>query len=222
MSGFKVHLEGLEVFKKQLKTNSSLDRMIPDMSTAVMKFHNTMERRVGEVFSLKDPLSSVMIGRSVKPEKLGNTLLRFSLQYRYQKVDMSSYRTIVDSSTSISSAPIAKKGFTKWTKGQHSKRVSVQIRKGKTLVARAGQNYRKKGFMVKDKLGRDQIAYRVGKTWSTYPTKGLKGKRAMYKYLYGPSLSRLAEIAYEKDPVVAQAKETLTSDILKSFNNFYD
>ena len=223
MSSFKIKIEGLGILKQQLKSDSSISRLVPDMTQAVSLFHNTLERRVSDIYTLKQPLSSVMIGRSVKPEQLGNTFLRFSLQYQYKHVDLSAYNTIVDKSEAISFAPPIPGLKHHWTEGQFSKRVRVQIQKGKTLATREGRNYRKKGFMLKDKQGRQQIAVRKGsKTWDRYPTFGAKGIRAPIRTLYGPSLSRLAQITIEKDKQMATAAIQLEDNIIKAFTKFYD
>jgi hypothetical protein len=218
MSSFKIKIEGLEILKQQLKADSSISRLVPDMTQAVSNFHNTLERRVADIYTLKQPLSSVMIGRSVEPEQLGNTFLRFSLQYQYKHVDLSAYNTIVDKSEALSFAPPILGQTHHWREGQFSKRVRVQIQKGKTLATREGRNYRKKGFMLEE-----QIAVRKGsKTWQRYPTFSAKGIRAPIRTLYGPSLSRLAQITIEKDKQMATAAIQLEDNIIKAFTKFYD
>jgi hypothetical protein len=213
MSGFRIEIAGLKGFKEELKKQASLEPLIPSISSAISGFHRALEKRVSDVYTLKTPLSSVLIGRSFAPDSRGKTFLRFSLQYRRKPVALGEYRTIVEDSNAISKAPLIKKNnFVRWTPGQWSQRVSVEIVKGKKLVTRGDNNYRRKGFLQGNRI----MARKGSKTWKEYPTRNYAGVRADYKPLFGPSLSRLALITYDNDPYVVKSKAIMEQAISRA------
>ena len=217
---FKVELEGLETFKKQLQGNSAMKSIVPDFTLAVLQIHNTLERRVSELFNAPGTLSNVLIGKSVKPVQLGNTFLRYSLQYRYKAIRLGDYPFTVSNSNSLSSAPLrGQGGFIHWTKGRFSKDVRVSVRKGKPSIARKGLgNFdKRRGFIQ----GRNIKARDTSKTWTLYPTNGREGIRAPYSTLYGPSLSQLANKVYDKDKQVELATENLQTTLIDAFIRYY-
>jgi len=213
MSSFRIEIAGLKGFKEELKVNASLEPLIPSISSAISSFHKALEQRIRDVYTLKTPLSSVLIGRSFAPDSRGNTYLRFSLQYRRSPVPLGAYKTIIEDSSATSKAPLVKKGgFIRWTPGQWSERVSVEITRGKKLVTRGDNNYSRKGFMQGNRI----MARKGSNTWKEFPTRGYAGVRADYKPLFGPSLSRLALITYDNDSYIAKSKDIMEASIARA------
>jgi hypothetical protein len=224
MSGnFKVEIEGLDVFKKQLSASEALKRVVPDMTLAVLSLHNTLEKRVGELFNTPATLSSVMIGKSVQPSELGNTFIRYSLQYRNKPITLENYNwTETANNTSLSTAPLRfdrPLGLVDWTEGTWSKDIKVEVRKGrKVLASRRGKD-NLKGFIQggKIKARLQKATYKVGE----YPTKGKIGVRAPYSTLFGPSLATLASKVFSVDKEVEKAVDNMQDKIVKAFVGFY-
>jgi hypothetical protein len=215
--GFKISIDGLELLKAGLKTDESLRRVIPDMSLAVLHLHNTLESRVGELFTSKNSLSSVMIGHSIKPDQVGNTFLRYSLQYRRVPEPLANFKTSINNSSSLSAIPwVEANGWVKWTRGEFSKETLVSVRRGRKEIPTLRD---RKGFTVNGKIRvRKQDA-----TWRKFPGVALpQGERkGMTKMMFGPTLSELASKVYDKDTQVAAAKEKVTTDMIRAFTNFY-
>lgn len=218
MPNFKIKIEGLELLKESLKQSSDLQNIVPDVTLALLKFHNALESRVGTVYTSNRKLSSVFIGNSVKPESLSKTFLRYSLQYRYKPIELIEFNPQVSPSDAISSAPLKKPGgMIKWTKGKWSKSVTVEPRRGHRKVGRLTKRSKFKVFYVGDHL----VARKQKATWKTFPTKGFAGVRAPIAVAYGPSLSQQAEKLYNTDPRVKTSVETLQTDIINSFLKYY-
>lgn len=218
MSSFKIVIDGLEQLKKAYSADAVNAKVIPDVSIAVLKFNNLLDERVQKVFNVGESIDSVRIGSKVAPEQVGKSLLRYSLQYRDKPIPLAKYPFSITDSTAISKAPLRKKsGHVVWTEGQWSKEVRVEVRKGKSLIAKRGKSYRLKGFFTGTNIkAREQKA-----TWDIYPSKDVLGKRAPYSTLFGPSLATLVSTVYEKDNVVKNGVDVLTDDILKAFVKSY-
>lgn len=219
MSNFKIDF-GPEwnTLRKNLKENSYLQKAVPDISIAILKFHNSLENRIDELYNVPYGLSKVMVGSSVKPEAIGRTFLRYGLQYRDKAVPLGEYKHIVEDSSSESSAPLRLNnvplGLVVWNRHRWSKKIRMEIRKGKTTGARRGGNFStKSGFKMNAEPSKI-FARETDATWSIYPTKGVRGTRAPYSELYGPSLVTLAGSVFDKDKKVDQAKDTLVDDML--------
>ena len=58
MSNFKIEIEGLAELKATLSSDVS-QRAIPDMSIAILKFNNVLDKRVHAVFNVKDSILSL-------------------------------------------------------------------------------------------------------------------------------------------------------------------
>lgn len=225
MANFKVQIEGLDILKKGIQQDETLRKIVPDVSIGILKFHNTLERRVGELFTNKNKLTSVLIGRSVSPASLGKTFLRYSLQYQNKPTPLSDYEVTESDSNSISSAPIRippgdVKGGVRWRKGKYSKEYKVAVRRGKSKVQKV---YGKKtlAFRTRGKNSTVLLLARKRQTWRVRPTRGKFGIRTKLSIVYGPSLANLASSTYDKDAQTQKALVTLQNDIIKAFTRYY-
>lgn len=216
---FKVTFEEFDFLKKQLKTSPDLNAIVPDVSLAILKFHYTLEDRVQSLYTAKDNLSSVLIGNSKQPSELGNTFLRYSLQYRDKPVKLSEYayqENVVESETAKYPERMFDGGI-KWLYKGYALQVKTEIRRGKPIIAKRGKNYTQKGFLQHGRI----LARKQKATWREYPTRRSDGVRAPIVELYGPSLSQLAESTYDKDSIVQNAKDTIGNDILNAAVKWY-
>ncbi len=221
MASFKVDIVGLKEFKDALKGDTLLQRNTPFIGASILNLHKVLENRVDTLFNAPSSLSTVLIGKSIKPEAIGKTFLRYSLQYRFVPIPLAKYPYTITSSNSISSAPIrGKNGYVFWRKGKYSKNVKVSVRKGKPSVARQpGGNFdKRRGFIQ----GNDIKARLTDKTWSSYPKRFDLGTRAPYSILFGPSLSDLANKVYTqaekgRDKLVSSAFDKVSETIADSF-----
>jgi len=211
-----------EKLRKSIKTDETVRKIVPDVTVAILKLHNTLERRVGDLFNIPYPLGNVMIGSSKSPAELGNTFLRYNLQYRDKKVPLVQYPWIETPSTAKSFAPLRKVplGSVHWKEGEWSKDIYTRIRKGSTPSrARRGGNFSKlRGFFT----GTNIKAREQEDTWLVKPDKDIEGTRAPYSILYGPSLATLTSKVYDVDKEVAVAADRLQMDIIEAIVRSYN
>lgn len=225
MSTFKIEIEGLKEFKAFLKQDALAAKIQPDITASILQLHNTLEQRVAAVFNAPDLLGSVMKGRSVSANNIGNTLLRFGLQYESKPIPLNKFPQESSKSTAQSVAPLRipptdKYGFVKWTPGMYSTEVRVAVRKGAYKANLVTKGYvSQKFFYGKGNalLARSQYA-----TWEDFPTKGSLGLRApVTSSLFGPPLSSMAAGVYKNDHVVEIALTKLQDNIVKAFVKYY-
>lgn len=215
MPYLKVSIEGLKEFKDLLRKNPSLEKTIPDMTVGILQVNNVIEKRQKELYNAPGSVSSVFLGKSVKPASLGKTFLTYGLQYKDVPIPLQKYPISIQASNTFSKAPLRIGGKdtltrVRWKKGKWSKEVWVKIRKDKKeKIARRGTSGYK-GF-----LGHGALMARKQKaTWNVFPTKGVKGIRARTSLLFGPSLATLAISLTKNDKVVKDAIENILPDIL--------
>lgn len=217
-TNLKVDIEGLKLLKNSLANGASTERLVPEMSLAVLQFHNVLEKRVGEVFTLRTPLSSYLIGKSVKPSAQGKTFLKYSLQYRSRPEPLSNFKYSLKASGSTSLAPVrVNLNFVKNVSGKFSTEIHSEVRKGKEQLVRRKRGSPLKGFHQKGKI----YARKQKKTWIERPYGGSDGERAPIQMLFGPRASLLASKVFDNDPQVKQHFRYMEEKILKSFIEFY-
>lgn len=214
---FKIKFEGLDELKKKLDTLEHPEDRLGLASESILKFNSVLDKRVQALFNVPYGLDRVRIGHTVPSERIGKTLLRFSLQYRHIPVPLGDYLVSESNSNSISAAPLRKPpsnptGFVKWKRGRYSKDYKVAIRKGRSeLQGKAGKGaigghaFRlpTENFLVRRKR----------QTWHTRPTLGKVGIRTKLQIMYGPSLSTIASSVFQKDAQVQQALEKLAEEL---------
>lgn len=218
---FKIDFDELKFFKEQLKNFPMLDRAIPDISSSIQLFHNTLESRVKSNFTTPGTLTDVMIGRTVAPVNVGKTFLRYSLQYQDKGIPLVKYPHELEKVDVEAKFPQRKAdGGITWRDKNYAWRVNVTIRSGKPVVARRNKEGRYKGFLQKDKI----FARKLPNTWveNEWPTRKSDGKRAYpLVELYGPSLAKVASLTYSNDTELQKAKDRLGSDILDAIGEWY-
>jgi len=225
---FKIQFEGLELLKKQLKKDVSLKSIIPDVSLSLLKYHNALEQRVEEVFTAKDKLSDVMIGKSVKPAELGGTFLKYSLQYRFKPTPLEKFKyTLSTVSTPTAYIPFQMpNGKLRYRKSPTSVKVMTEVVKGRKVTSRKSKRSAFKGFYVPDStrkpIFRNKIfARRQKRSWDEYPSMESFGVHAPIVRLFGPALSRRAEIIVNKDRKFEKFKTALADELITHFLNYY-
>ncbi len=212
-----------DILRKSLQTAVTIQKIIPDVTVAILKFHNTLERRVGELFTAPDKLSSVMIGSSRAPSEIGKTFLRYSLQYRSKPIPLSAYE---QSTTSVENdkAKIPyrlRPNYVRWTPAKKVRVTKTYVRRGKGVIPRRIKGSRFEGF-YQSKGGQNWILARKQQaTWITYPGVGEEGTRAPIQQLWGPKLITLASKVYDVDKEVEKAKETLQNDVINAILKSY-
>ena len=234
MTGTRIDFgKDFDKLKQNLRTETLMQKVLPDFSESILNLHRVMERRIETLFNAPTKLSSVMIGGSIKPELIGKTFLRYSLQYRFKPINLSDYphsetRTIDVRNAIPFRRPNGKKGYTPWNEAVITK---VSMRKGKEILPRRVKGSPLKGFLLNG-----QIFTRVKKaTWETIPllqgddSTGVRssgivnGKVRKLQRLFGQPLSSLALKVYEVDKEVETAKEDIQKDfalaLLRSFND---
>jgi hypothetical protein len=220
MSNFKITFgPEWDTLRKNLQSDTTLERVVPDVSIAILKLHNTLERRVDELFTNKDKLSSVLIGNSKAPSEIGKTFLRYSLQYRFKSVPYTAYNFSTSEVAVKSFIPFRiRDNFIRYTSYGKATAVSTEYRRGKSKLIRRVKGSPFKGFI------QNGIVYaRVQKrTWNEVPSvANPKGIRAPIQRLFGPSLSTLAAKVYDVDSQVAKAKDKVGDDILTAIIRSY-
>lgn len=217
---FKIAIDGLKDIRKAISIESTIADSVPEISEAILGLHRTLERRVATLYTLEQPLSSVMIGKNKPLEAIGKTFFRYNLQYRYKPVLLSEYshRILYGEDVELSAAPLRiPKGDplarVKWSWGYWSEVTEVQVRKG--------SEYKIKGqpAFTYTSNGKQIVSHRTKKqTWNIRPAKGRTGNRTnRTTVLFGPSLASLAESVYNNDGYVQEAIEQMYDDILTAY-----
>ena len=212
MSGLKIDLKELELFKQQLKNDISLERLIPDITIAVERFANRFETRFQQVYKTNLRLEDLRIGGKVKPSEVGKTYLRYGLQYRFKPTELADFPYLVVPSRSFSVAHI----FEHRARGQFSKGIVSKVtkKKGSFKIDRLSG---RKVFIAKGKL----LTRSTDETWISKPKKGFKGERAEVQVAVGPPLNILAGGLIEHDTQVQVDLGIFETDLIKIFTDFY-
>jgi hypothetical protein len=211
MKQFKITIEGTKNIAEQMAGDAAMQRIATEAATSIQQFHNVLENRVEKLFNHPKKLSSVMRGRSLTPEKLTKSLLRFGLNYDDKPTMLHEYPVRLEGSTSRSAAPIRMSdGGIKWKWGQYSKVHKVAVRKGKYKEQR-----NKKGNAAFYHGG--VLAARKRQTWHVRPTRKHKGTRTKTELLFGPSLAGLARNTFNQDPQVLRELDKMQERILAAY-----
>ncbi len=220
MSGFKISLKELEFLKQAIRNDTSVERIIPDITAAVQLFHNTLERRVHDVYSANGSLTDVMVGKTVKPLEVGKTFLRYGLQYRFKELELSAFTFSIQRVGLQNPAKVPTRsptGFVRWKQKHWAFEIKVNIRRDKPVLAQNGRRHSLGGFQQgKSIKARSQKA-----TWKVFPSYGVKGVRDRYVTLHGPSFSNMARILYDTDPAMQLARAKFEEDSIAAFTRFY-
>jgi hypothetical protein len=212
---FTIKFDDLEKISKNILPSDTLNKIIPDVNSAISKFHNTLEARVRSLYKNKRPLDSILVKSSFSSTKVG---LDYQLVYSNIKTPMADYPYTQSSVTVKNSIPFGmRNGFVRYTKVNKAKSVKVNIRSsGSPSLPRIRTAYKK---FVGSIGGKERILVRLQKaTWLQIPNElNPDGIRAPYKELFGPSLARLAEITYDKDVQMQTAKDQLADEISNAF-----
>lgn len=197
-----------------IASSDSLRAIVPDINTAFSLFNNTLERRVSELYKVPHSLSSVLQRGGVA--KSGNS---FTLTYTNKPIPLADYPFDNPEVKVKNSIPFGlKSGWVKYIKVNRANKVVSKIRRsGSPSLPRARTKYKK---FYAPKL--DKILVRLqDATWSTIPSEyNPYGVRAPIKELYGPSLSKLAGITYDKDKQIDAARDRLAGDVLDAIIRF--
>lgn len=212
---FTIKFDDLEQISKNIMPSDILNRIVPDVNSAVAKFHNTLENRIEALYTLKSSLGSVLVS-SKTPINISNVSIDYQLVYQKELVPLADYEFNnkgVPSATARYPRRLPNK-YISWVLKGYAIETKTEIRRGKPKIARRGKgNYRYKGFEQNNVIyARMQKA-----TWKTYPSRFSEGTRAPFVALYGPTLARLAESTYEKDAQMQVAKDKLADDISNAF-----
>jgi len=212
---FKIRFEGLDRLKKELQVMENPEEKLSKASGLILDLHSQLDKRIQALYNVPYGLDRARIGRTVPIERIGKTLLRFSLQYRHIPVPLGDYKVKTSASSSLSSAPTrippdSENGYVKWKRGAYSTDSKVAIRKGRAkLQGTAGKGA--KGSYAFRTPGNSFLVRRIRQTWHVRPTLGVIGTRTKLQIMYGPSLSALAAQVYEKDYVMQQEIDKLSS-----------
>lgn len=212
---FTIKFDDLEKISKNILPSDTLNKIIPDVNSAISKFHNTLEARVRSLYKNKKPLDSVLVKSSFSSTKVG---LDYQLVYKDVKVPLASYPYTQAKVTVENSIPFGmKNGWVRYTKVNKARSVKVTVRSsGSPTLPRVRTAYKK---FVGGVRGRERILVRLQKaTWLQIPNElNPDGIRAPYRELFGPSLARLAEITYDRDAQMQTAKDQLANEISNAF-----
>lgn len=208
MSNFKIEFDEVKNLKKTFGKGAS-EAITEAMTDSILNFHKLLESRVNTLYAAPGLLSDVRIGKTINLEGSGRTILRYSLQYREKAIPLHEYPFDERASASFSSHPKRLGGneglgYVKWTRGQYSYDYPVEVRRGRPKLQENRKGYKpfvRNGILVSRKR----------QTWHVRPSYGIKGTRTKLYIKFGPSLARLAEVTYDKDPYVNQAIDILDS-----------
>jgi hypothetical protein len=205
---FTIDFDNTEVgnFISNIISNETMRTIAPDISIAFLRLHNTLTTQVQKNYKVPFSLDSVFTG-------VKNTSDGFSISYTNKSISLGLYPHKETEVTVKNSIPFGfSNGFVRYTPVNKAVKTVVTIRRagGRTLP-RQRTKYSK---FFNPNTGKIYVRLQDA-TWSKIPsTYDIKGKRASYKELFGPSLSTLASIVYDFDPQMEVARDTLSSETL--------
>lgn len=230
MSNFKIDTEDLRKLEAWFKQDSNSALLMPDISMSILKFHNTLETRVSSVFTAKVKLSSVKVGGNSINGKKGIDGLSFTLEYKEKPLRLDQFKFQTVDSDAISFAPVRLPsgdplGFVKWTEGQHSKQVNVEVIRGKINTGTYGKQ--RPAFRVKNGNKIRLRARKQDATWAEYPSgksgdsPASKGIYAPTGGLFGPPLVTQASSLFDKDRATQKAWIKMQDEIVNTLVKSY-
>lgn len=227
MSSVKVTIPDFKEIKSFFSKGMQLSTFEVEFTQAVLLTTAVVDRRVKALYNAPGVPSEVMIGKSVKPEALGKTFIRYGLQYREKKIPLIKYPHFTQETKVRNAIPF----LTVTDEGPYFKPinkarivyVSVKKQKSSNLTKR---NVKFKKFLVDNSYMKGIFARDTSETWSELPTRSANGfiaggRRAKYHELYGPSLADLAEIVFKHDPEVQKALDSIPDRVIKSMDKHY-
>ena len=226
MSNFKIDTSELETLASWFARDTNAAKYAPDIISSISKFQNTLESRVADVFTAKVKLSSVKVGGNSVIGGKGINSLNFTLAYKNKPLRLDQFKFNTVTSSALSTAPLRipkvdTLGFIKWTQGQFSKQVNVEVVRGRVTNG----SYKKQSqpaFRVKNGNSIRLRARKTESTWKTYPTKGALGDRANTTLaLFGPPLAIQANAVFDKDKTVIKAWAKMQDEIATTLTKSY-
>lgn len=227
MSSVKVTIPGFKEIKSFFSKGMQLSTFEVEFTQAVLLTTAVIDKRVKALYNAPGIPSEVMIGKSVKPEALSKTFIRYGLQYRDKKIPLIKYPYSVRETKVRNAIPFQ----TLTSEGPYYKPinkariVSVRVKKqkGPNLTKR---NVKFKKFLVNNSYMKGIFTRDTSETWEELPTRSaggriVGGKRAKYHELYGPSLADLAETVFKHDSEVQKALDNIPDRIIKSMDKYY-
>lgn len=228
MSSVKVTIPDFKEIKSFFSKGMQLSTFEVEFTQAVLLTTAVIDKRVKALYNAPGVPSDVMIGKSVKPEALSKTFIRYGLQYRDKKIPLIKYPYSVRETKVRNAIPFQ----TLTSEGPYFKPinkariVSVRVKKQKSTNL-TKRNTKFKKFFVDNSYMKGIFARDTNETWSELPTRSaggriVGGKRAKYHELYGPSLADLAETVFKHDPEVQKALDNIPEVLLKSIGKYYE
>lgn len=213
---FTIKFDDLEQISKNIMPSDILSRIVPDVNSAISKFHNTLETRVRSLYTNEKSLDSVLVRTAFSGSKIG---LEYQLVYKDVKTPLTAYAYKQSDPFEVeNSIPFGmKNGWVRYTKVNKATSVRVTVRKsGAPSLPRIRTTFKK---FLGNVRGRKRILVRLQEaTWLQIPNEfNPDGIRAPYKELFGPTLARLAEITYDRDTQMQAAKDHLADEISNAF-----
>lgn len=212
----------LEKLSNNLTSQNHSSSIIPDVNSAIDKFHNTLANRVSTLY--KAPASLDTVRKKSGSFLTGALSMEYDLVYVQKPITLAKYKLDFKEITlggleegDRNGIPYFNGTSNRFLPINKAESVRVTIKNGSGGASIKRQRTQFKKFFVK---GINEIFVRTQKeTWLTIPspTPYSKGVRTPIKLLFGPSLAELAAIVYDNDSVVDKAKDKVVDDIFTAF-----
>lgn len=213
MTGFKADIYGLNELKDYIDTPKMLKRVAPVIGTATLQLHGALKSSVFNSHQHPKSLDSVLVGKSTSTISFGKNVIESGLVYKYKPVDLGKF------------SPTWEWGNINAARRQGRVHSVVVRRDGRKVVH--GKDHRG-GFIPKKRNDSTVRKYNYkSQELSKYnPNKygaqmfeRTTNKRFPLRLLFGPSLSQLAERAFNnglagKDKTVQAAIDNLELTII--------
>jgi hypothetical protein len=228
MANVKVSIAGFKEIKEFFKTGLELSTHEVELTQSMLMVAATIDRRVKDLYNAPGVPSSMMIGKTIKPEALGKTFLRYGLQYREKEIPLIDYPHMLKEVSVRNAIPFKTLTSEKTYFLPINKAVQVtsKVRKrGGYAVKQTRTPFKK--FLVDNGYMRGIYTRDSKSTWDEVPTRSPDGKivggrRSSYHQLYGPSLAKLADIVYAHDSEVQASIDNVPETLIASINRYYE
>jgi hypothetical protein len=213
MANVKLDITGLKDIQDYLKKAPEMNTIVPEVTLAMRFVHNTLERRVGEVYNAPTSLDSVMRGRSLSPSEQSASTLKYGLQYNNKPIPLVDF-PYTETNVSVNNGiPFNSNGTVHYQPVNKARVVKVEVRKGGAFKKKVdGRRKVFPTFFGTKQDGTKFLAKRGQKaTWEKLPTGlGTKdGMRDDYLRLKAPSLAWMAETLFKYDTEVQKAVDNV-------------
>lgn len=227
MENIQVKLSGMEALIEQINPKYIRKQTAQAVSTMVNRYASALESRLIATYSVNvSEIRRAELSKSISITTHGKNIIKQGFGYRYKAKPLHTFpfRETVVAASSRFTLQRTRKGLA-LIKKTRAKQVSVAVHRGKYKIVSGGTRKGNKGFYQKQgsskwaeiQGGKSSVrpagiyAREQKATWDREPID-----RAPISRLYGLSVSQMAGILVDHDPLLAKANQQFGAIMLES------